>query len=114
MAGVTNKELALIKKVYKNIHKNSNEILNSKKDWNITLEDINELDIFIKRIKQMKQSKAEKQANFNKTHIEHHRITNKISYYLKTGNQEKVEFWREELRKYNERRKNEEGNNERS
>lgn len=109
MAQITNQELVLIKKVYKNICKNSNEILNNNKEWNITLENIKKLGDFIKTVQKEKQCKAEKQMDFNKTHIEHHRITNKISYYLKKGNQEKVDFWREELRKYNEKRKNEEG-----
>lgn len=66
----------------------------------ITTDDINNYYNFIDNIIKKKKEKAQKQNEWNKKNIEYDRITNKITYYKKKNNNEKVDYWREQLELY--------------
>lgn len=105
----TNKELnTLIKiehlimsenrvKMFKSLDKKGKCCFN---DELITRDDIIDYYNFIEKIIKKKQDKANKQNEWNKKNIEYDRITNKITYYKKKNNNEKVDYWREQLELY--------------
>lgn len=71
-------------------------------DIEITTDDINRYWNIIEEIKKEKSIRNEKQKVWNKNNHTFHRITNNISNNRVHGNLEKMEYWKEELRKYKE------------
>lgn len=56
----------------------------------------------IERFIKTKKDLASKQNKWNKANKEYHRITNNISTNKKSGNKEKEQYWRNELKKFKE------------
>ena len=86
MAVVRNSDIEVLEKISSLLDRryhtfNSEEML--------LVDNFNEI---VQRFRNTKKALSEKNNEYNKAHKEYHRITNKITYYKKSGNKEKEEY----------------------
>ena len=89
MAIITNEDMITLKQIEKML-----------KGENVEALYLTKYKQLISKIELHKKQHASKQNEWNKNNKEYHRITNKITYYKKSGNKEKEEYWREKLAEY--------------
>lgn len=93
---IENKDIKIMIKIQDILEKYRDDFTEEEK------KDTEEFNLAVERFAKSKKNHANKQNDYNKAHKEYHRITNNITYALKTGNQEKVDFWRNKLKEYKE------------
>lgn len=101
MAIVTNEDIKVMVDVEELLHKKleaTTPIVENNKEWEIWTKYWNIVERYIATKKKI----AAKQNVWNKNNKEYHRITNNISTNKKSGNKEKEEYWRNELKKFKE------------
>ena len=72
-------------------------------DEKITEDDINKFWNIIEKFINTKKDVSSRQNQWNKNHKEYHRIANNISNALKKKDDERLKYWRQQLKEYKER-----------
>lgn len=114
MATIKNEDLKIMADVEWLLHKKLEETNGIKdtfngKEYYYFNENDEEYEIWIKywnmveRFIQDKQSVTDRHNKWNKDHRELHRIYNNISANNKSGNKEKLKYWKNKLKEYREK-----------
>lgn len=95
---IKNKDINIMVEVEELLHEKlieTNEVGENNKNWEIWTQYWNVVERFI----QEKQKASDRTNKWNKSNRQYHRITNNIYNNKKSGNKEKLAYWKQELEK---------------